>query len=151
MSPLLVRGAYVQVKHWFKVTTRVVHPEHVTGLSVNSISDCPTLLYLSLWPSGQSWQHDLSRSRSETPSNRGGVQLLCIEAMGSFFIFYCSRSTVFILTPAGPRGEDIVRQLELIPGDPGLPGEQGASGQRGSPGAPGRPGVLGGSQVKCND
>lgn len=53
--------------------------------------------------------------------------------------------------PAGPEGEDFVRQLELFPGDQGLTGEQGVPGQRGSPGTSGRPGVPGESRVKCND
>lgn len=62
----------------------------------------------------------------------------------------CSRSTVFILTPAGTKGKDIVRQLELVPGDQGQPGEQGTRGQRGPPGAPGRTGVPGGCGANLN-
>lgn len=73
-----------------------------------------------------------------------------IEASASAFVLNCSRSAVFILTLVGPKGEDFVSQLELVPGDQGLPGEQGAPGQRGSPGVSGRPGFPGGSQMKCN-
>lgn len=67
--------------------------------------------------------------------------------MSYFFILIWSRNILFILTSAGPKGVDIVRQLELIPGDQGPPGEQGTPGQRGPPGASGRPGVPGGSGV----
>lgn len=62
-------------------------------------------MYLSLWPSGESWQHDLPRSRSETPSNRGGVQLLQLHRSNwLLFYFLLSQKYSIYIHPCRPKG-----------------------------------------------
>lgn len=52
-----------------------------------------------------------------------------------------------MMPPAGQRGEDVSREIQLVPGDRGPTGRPGLTGEQGPPGAVGIAGVPGESRV----
>lgn len=52
-----------------------------------------------------------------------------------------------MMPPAGQRGEDVTREIQLVPGDRGPTGRPGPPGEQGPPGAVGRAGDPGESMV----